>query len=310
MKLHNLGTRIKSGIRKLVDLPRAIAQNTYINENILNMTHELLRTISQLRTLETSNEIFRILSDSRYQNPLRLEPYGHKCYSQHDEDGMIQEIFRRIGIKNHVFVEFGVGDGLENNSLFLLKQGWTGLWIEGSPENAEKIKTNFADSIKNGKLRFIESFITRENINNLIGSEVKGEIDMLSIDIDGNDYYVWEAIDVISPRLLVIEYNAKFLPPVKWSINYDPNHKWDFSDYQGASLAAMNELSIKKGYRLVGCNLNGTNAFFVRNDLTGDKFLQSDDIMEYYHPPRYYLFEGYLLMAGHRPDARCGRTWL
>ena len=250
---------------------------------------EAERILAQLRTLATSQEIARILSEPKYNDPLRLELYGHKCYSQHDEDGMIQEIFRRIGTTNRTFVEFGVGDGLENNSLFLLKQGWKGLWIDGSPQNAAAIRTNILSPIACGQLCFKESFVTRENINGLIGACFTGEIDMLSVDIDGNDYYIWQAIDVVSPRLLVIEYNAKFLPPFKWSIEYNPKHEWDQSDHYGASLAALDAVSQKKGYRLVGCNLNGTNAFFVRKDLVDGKFFSSDNCIDFYNPPRYYL---------------------
>lgn len=156
--------------------------------------------LAQLRRLLTRQEIARTLSEPKYNDPLRLELYGHKCYSQNDEDGIIQEIFRRIGTTNRIFVEFGVGEGLENNSLFLLKQGWKGLWIDGSPQNAAAINTGFADPIARNQLCFKESFITKDNINELIGGYFTGEIDMLSVDIDGNDYYVWQAIDVVSPR--------------------------------------------------------------------------------------------------------------
>lgn len=267
------------------------------------------RILGQLRTLQTSAEIDRILSHPKFTNPLRLEPFGHKCYSQHDEDGMLQEIFRRIGNAERTFVEFGVGDGLENNTLFLLKQQWHGLWIEGGKDNCENIRKDFASPISDGLLLFHEGFITKENINHLIGEYFQGEVGLLSIDIDGNDYYVWDAIEAVTPQVVVIEYNAKYLPPLKWSVKYNANHRWDCSDYQGASLAALAELGTKKGYQLVACNLNGTNAFFVRNDLVANKFLLSDNLMDYYHPPRYYLFEGYLLMAGHRPDPRLGRVW-
>ena len=231
----------------------------------------------------------RILADSKYNNPLRLEPYGYKVYSQNDEDGLLYEIFRRIGIKTRSFVEFGVGNGLENNSLYLLKQGWHGLWIEGSSQHVQYIKDKFSKILKTGQLSLIESFITKDNINTLIKSTFSNEIDLLSIDIDGNDYHIWQAIDVISPRVVCIEYNAKFVPPVKWTIEYNPKHTWDGSDYQGASLAALAELGSQKGYQLVGCNLSGINAFFVRKDLLDNNFLISDNLMDYYHPPRYYL---------------------
>jgi len=255
-------------------------------------------------------EIDRILSHPKYRDPLRLEPFGYKVYSQHDEDGMLAEALRRIEEDvPRSFVEFGVGNGLENNSLFLLKQGWKGLWIEGSPENAKAIRKSFAGPLDSGKLCFSGARINRDNINALISPVIQGDVGLLSIDIDGNDYYVWERIEVISPFVVIIEYNAKFAPPVRWAIEYTPNHVWDRSDYQGASLAALDELGERKGYQLVGCNLNGTNAFFVRKDLLNAQFLVSNNLKDYYHPPRYYLFESYLLMAGHRPDPRLGRVW-
>lgn len=263
--------------------------------------------IDKVNALLCASEIRALLADEKYKDPRRLEPYGYKCYSQHDEDGMLAEVFKRLGEKlPKTFVEFGVGDGLENNSLLLLKQQWRGLWIEGSNNNAASIRKYFSEQIANGQLRFEHCFIDRDNINKLIGSHFSGEIGMLCVDIDGNDYYVWENIDVVQPWVVVIEYNAKFPPPMKWSITYNKDHIWTLTDYQGASLAAMAELAERKGYQLVGCNLNGTNAIFVRKDKLGNAFLVSDDLNEYYHPPRYYLTDGYRMMCGHVPDPRLG----
>jgi len=262
--------------------------------------------LDRLYAMECRNHIDRILSKPEYSDPLRLDRFGYRCYSQHDEDGIIQEIIRRQGKGPMTFVEFGVGDGLENNTLLLLKQGWRGLWIDASPENASAIRSRFETQIKTGQLSFLERMITRENINGLIDTHFSGEIGLLSIDIDGNDYYVWEAIEVVAPQIVVIEYNAKYPPPIKWSISYNPDHVWDYSDYQGASLAALAELGNKKKYQLVGCNVNGTNAFFVRKDLLNGRFVESADPMVYYHPPRYYLMEGFQSMSGHRPDPRPG----
>ena len=115
------------------------------------------------------------------------------------------------------------------------------------------------------------------------------ELDLLSIDIDGNDYFVWEAITAIEPRVVVIEYNSKFPPPMRWTIRYDPAHEWDGSDQFGASLQSLADLGIRKGYRLVGCNITGTNAFFVRADLAGDHFVEPPDAATLYQPPRYSL---------------------
>lgn len=266
--------------------------------------------LPQIRALLCLADIDRILKSECFRNPLRLEPYGFKCYSQHDEDGMLAEIIKRISVPvPKTFVEFGIGDGLENNTLFLLKQQWKGLWIEAGVENVDKIRRSFKTIIENKQLVFLETLITRDNIDKLIGSVLKGEIGLLSIDIDGNDLYAWERIEVISPCVVIIEYNAKFPPPIRWSIDYDEKHVWNSTDYMGASLAALADLGKKKGYQLVGCNLNGTNAFFVRKDLVNNRFLVSDNLMDYYNSPRYYLLEGYSLLAGHKPDPRMGRIW-
>lgn len=263
--------------------------------------------IDKVNALLCSSEIRALLADEKYKDKRRLESFGYKCYSQHDEDGMLAEVFRRLGAAlPHSFVEFGVGDGLENNSLLLLKQGWKGLWIEGSNANAALIKERFAKQISDGKLCFEHQFIDKDNINQLIGSHFSGDIGMLCVDIDGNDYYVWEKIDVVQPWVVVIEYNAKFPPPMKWSIEYNKNHIWNLTDYQGASLAALAELGAKKNYQLVGCNINGTNAIFVRKDKIDEQFLVTDDLLEYYHPPRYFLTDGYRMMCGHVPDPRIG----
>ncbi|MEE9692629.1 hypothetical protein ACSZN3_08105 [Aeromonas hydrophila] len=263
--------------------------------------------IDKVNALLCSSEIRTLLADEKYKDKRRLEPFGYKCYSQHDEDGMLAEVFRRLGdTLPHSFVEFGVGDGLENNSLLLLKQGWQGLWIEGGNTNAALIKEHFAKQITDGVLRFEHQFIDKDNINQLIGSHFNGDIGMLCIDIDGNDYYVWENINVVKPWVVVIEYNAKFPPPMKWSIEYNKNHIWSLTDYQGASLAALAELGAKKNYQLVGCNLNGTNAIFVRKDKIDEQFLVTDELLEYYHPPRYFLTDGYRMMCGHVPDPRMG----
>jgi hypothetical protein len=270
----------------------------------------LVRQMPQIRALLCVSEADRILKGERYQDPLRLEPYGFKCYSQHDEDGILAEIIKRIAVPvPKTFVEFGVGDGLENNTLYLLKQGWKGLWIEADAENARKIQKSFKTIIDDKQLVFLGSVITRDNINELVGRVYKGQVGLLSIDIDGNDLYVWERIDIVSPCIAIVEYNAKFPPPVRWSIEYDERHVWDRTDYMGASLAALAELGKKKGYQLVGCNLNGTNAFFVRKDLVTARFLVSDNLMDYYNPPRYHLLEVYSHLTGHKPDPRMGRSW-
>lgn len=195
------------------------------------------------------------------KNPLLRK--GEKFYSQSDEDGITLEICRRLGLKHGFFAEIGVGNGLENNSLVLLMQGWRGVWLGGEP-----LAFEVPDS---GPLFFQQCWITRENCAELLSHalEVAGvkEIDFLSVDVDGNDLYVLEALLAagLRPKAIVCEYNGKFPPPVRWSIAYDAGHTWDGTDYQGASLQSFVDVASKSDYRLVACNVTGQNAFFVRN---------------------------------------------
>lgn len=221
---------------------------------------------------------------ARLDNTLCLEQYGYKVYSQNDEDGIIQEIFNRIGTTNKKFVEFGVQNGLESNCHYLLHKGWSGLFIEGDEKSCDEIKVKFKPVIHDGKLHLIHAFINRDNINGLIGSVYTGDIDLLSIDIDGNDYHIWKAIDVIRPRVVIIEYNGKFSPDVEWIMGYYEHHIWRGSDWHGASLKSLEILGRDKGYQLVGTNLNGSNAFFVRCDLARDRFYEPATAEELFNP--------------------------
>jgi hypothetical protein len=244
-----------------------------------------------------------LLSNDRSRDPRRLLAHGFRAFSQHDEDGMIQEIFKRIGVSNRVFVEFGVGDGTENNSLYLMLSGWQGLWIEGSQANAAAIRDQCSSLIQEGKLHFLRGFVDRDSINETIGkSPHSGEIDLLSIDIDGNDYWVWEAISVVQPRVVVIEYNAVFRPPLAIVAEYDKEFVWKGTSYYGASLKALESLGAKKGYALVGCSLSGINAFFVKQDLLGDKFCAPFTAENHFEPPRFGFYKTGLLDM-HPPGA-------
>jgi len=261
----------------------------------LRLRKFLLRTRRFFQTEERSwnnadNEL-----QQRLQNPLYLEQYGYKVFSQNDEDGIIDEIFTRIGTANKKFVEFGVEDGLECNSHFLLHKGFSGLWIEGSKKSCNKIKRLFKEPLKQGQLALANAFITAENINEIISANFTvGEIDLCSIDIDGNDYHVWKAINCVSPRVVVIEYNSLFPPKHEWVMPYNANHLWDgdmlnASDNMGASLKSLELLGDTLGYRLVGTNLNGLNAFFVKKELAKDLFVSPPSAEKLYNPARYNI---------------------
>ncbi|HMK78680.1 MAG TPA: hypothetical protein VK438_03480 [Xanthobacteraceae bacterium] len=241
------------------------------------------------------------MAQPRYADPKRLLRHGFKVYSQHDEDGIIQEIFRRVGAPLRTFVEFGVETGVECNTAKLLIDGWRGVWIEANAQSCRAIGTIFADFIKDRRLTLKQSMVTAENINSLIeGAGLKGEIDLLSIDIDFNDYWIWKAITVVNPRVLVIEYNAGLRPPLSLTVPYRPNQSGGGSNFFGASLEALVRLGREKGYRVVGCNISGSNAFFVRADLCADHFLEPATAEEHYEPPRHFFS---LLFAGpHAPQ--------
>lgn len=196
--------------------------------------------------------------------------FEQKALSQHGEDGLIKTIFNKIGTTNKFCVEFGVHLN-EGNTLYLKSKGWDCLWMDAQGDG-EVIK---------------KEFITAENINQLfIKYNVPNEFDLLSIDIDFNDYWVWKAIEGYSPRVVIVEYNASVAVTESKAVPYDPNDYWAGDDYFGASLLALVNLGKTKGYTLITCDTSGANAFFVRNDLIQDNF-EIRSIVEIYNKPGY-----------------------
>lgn len=202
-------------------------------------------------------------AEKRARSPNPLVRLGEKFFSQSDEDGITREVCRRLGLSGGRAVEFGVGDGLENNSLILLFSGWSVGWVGG-----EDIAVRIPPGCRN--LAFVKGWVTAENCAGLAEAASGGAglagIDLLGVDLDGNDLHVVAALlgAGLRPSVLIVEYNGKFPPPIRWRTRYDPGHRWDGSDYQGASLQAFVDLCAGHGYRLVACNLTGSNAYFVR----------------------------------------------
>ena len=196
-----------------------------------------------------------------------------RVFSQWGEDGIIQHLVRNILIERKIFVEFGVENYIEANTRFLLTNNyWTGLVIDGSASNIEFIRRDPIYWACN--LKAEHSFVTRENINGILGhAGIAGDIGLLSIDIDGNDYWVWNAINSISPRIVICEYNSHFGPTARVSTPYDPGFVRGNAHYSkiyyGASIAALNSLAESRGYSLVASNSAGNNVFFARNDVRG-----------------------------------------
>ena len=274
---------IKEVWRRLVSLSNA-------GDRLARIELQMSNSLTRLEPLLARAQLDREMEKIARSDPKRLEPHGFRALSQYDADGILAEIFRRIGEEHRSFVEFGTGDGLENNTAYLLCQGWRGLWIEGDESMHQGQLRNYPSAIRAGRLACVRSFLTRENINEVIkkaGSS--GPIDLLSVDIDGNDYHLWEALTVVEPRVVVAEYNGYVPPPVRWVMAYDPTYEWDGrSTYFGASLASFEALAKRKGLRLVGCDIVGLNAFFVREDLCGDRFSHGDS-RTFWRPRRWWL---------------------
>jgi len=184
---------------------------------------------------------------------LDLAAHERRVYSQNGEDGVIERLFEVIGTTNKFCVEFGVRDGEECNTrqLLLSLTGWAGLWFDGVSRPGIQ-----------------REHFTTENVNLIFATNaVPLAFDLLSIDIDGNDYWVFCALE-FRPRVVVIEYNASVPPTESRTIAYDPAHRWDgSSDYYGASLLALERLGRRKGYTLVYCESRGVNAFFVETEI-------------------------------------------
>jgi hypothetical protein len=240
-------------------------------------TQKTLVSLGKLHMEANKNKSIRSLEEIEFQ-----------VFSQRGEDGIIQYILNKIDIPNKVFIEFGVENYTESNTRFLLiNNNWAGLVIDGSTENVRFIKSDFI--YWKYDLTAYNSFITRGNINQLISGYTScTDIGLLSIDIDGNDYWVWEAINVINPRIVICEYNSIFGPEKQVTVLYKDDftrRSAHFSDlYFGASLAAFVELGEKKGYDFIGVASTGVNAFFVRKDVSAP-FKKTDAISGFIPSP-------------------------
>ena len=210
----------------------------------------------------------------RTAEPAGVHEAEFRVFSQFGEDGIIQYLVQRVPIENKVFVEFGVEDYSESNTRFLLvHDNWRGLVMDGGDSHLAFLRRTGLDWRHDIEAKV--AFVDRDNINGLIASAgIRGDIGLLSVDIDGNDYWVLEAIEVVSPRILVAEYNSNFGPEAAVAVPYDPAFErgrahWS-NLYWGASLSALDGLARRKGYALVGGNSAGNNAFWVRDDALGE----------------------------------------
>jgi hypothetical protein len=234
----------------------------------IEVRHDRLeRQIEQVR-----HALGRIEARQSQADPsLALQDHEFRAFSQWGEDGALQFLLRHVPIPGKTFVEFGVEDYTQCNTRFLLvNHNWQGLVIDGDAQNIERLRRSEV-AWQHG-LTPVHAFVTRDNINQILRDHgVTGEIGLLSIDIDGNDYWVWEAIDAVRPAIVVVEYNHRFGAQAAVTVPYDEQFDRRAAHhsmiYFGASLAALCRLGARKGYSFVGCTRGGVNAFFVRNDL-------------------------------------------
>jgi hypothetical protein len=216
--------------------------------------------------------ILSALNETR--NSTNLADYEFKVFSQWGEDGIIQFLSKAIEMKHKTFIEFGVESFMEANCRFLLmKDNWSGYVIDTSSSNIAILKNSYF--YWRYQIDAVNAFVTKDNINDLLAKSCFDEdLGILSIDIDGNDYFILEAINIVRPRILICEYNA-VLGARKISIPYDQDffrtRKHYSNLYWGASLSAITFLANRKGYSLVGTNSSACNAFFVRDDLLNEK---------------------------------------
>jgi glycosyltransferase involved in cell wall biosynthesis len=270
--------------------------------------------IKRILTLETDRAVYLALAQMRERYALigpesgdepaatALTPFELRVFSQNGEDGVLAEILRRVGAPARHFVEFGVESGREGNCVYLADvAGWHGLFIEAGEEMFRLLEDKYA--AREG-VKTIRARVTARNVEALFAQAgVPEEPDVVSIDVDGQDYWIWEAIERYRPRVMIVEYNSAIDPRRRLVQPDEAGRSWDGTDRYGASVAALQVLAERKGYRLVHTDLSAVNAFFVRADLAGHAFPEPGDVAVR-GTPNYY-------QRGIRhPEARGARRYL
>ena len=235
------------------------------------------------------------LSSKEQKKHTAINRYESSLHSQNGEDGIIRYIFSVIGFESRYFVEFGFGAHQCNSLRLLLHESFEGLLMDGSEEQCRIFNLSCKKMQLNSVLA-VNAFIDVTNLQKLIVlNDVPDQIDFLSIDVDGNDYWLWEILDCINPRVVCIEYNSGIGPDYSWSTPYSADferfsaHPSGF--FAGASLKALESLGQRKGYRLVACDSTGTNAFFIRKDINAKEIITLSS-KEAFYPHLNWLSRG------------------
>lgn len=238
---------------------------------------DAVRPLHESRTVLAYNGFAELAK--RHRDPGRgLTASELKVFSQNGEDGVIAAIFERIGAESRHFVEFGIGSGVEGNCVFLAQVlGWSGLFIESSETDFRALSQLYRSA---PRVTIRRERVTTRNIEALLTQGgVPSDFDILSIDIDGNDYWIWEAMKSHSPRVVVIEYNGSLDPASSLVQPYRPDLSWDRSDCFGASAGAICSLAVRKGYTPIYTDICGVNLFAIRNDLLG-RFTDIEPVLD------------------------------
>ena len=260
--------KIKSKVKKYIQNMHKFSR---LNPNDIQLITSATTQIAQ-------KQIFQHYLNLKNNNKTlpNFEDTGFRVFSQVDEDGLLLYIFSLIGFKNHKLVDMAFGSPYGANSTNLLVNwGFHGLLAEGDEKHVA-ITDEFFNTNSDTKIFppvIINEWITVENVNKIIINHgFNGEIDLFSLDIDGMDYWIWKSLDAILPRVVIVEYQDIWGPDKAMTVPYNPHfNRFEIhEDFFGASLPAFVSLAKKKGYRLVGCNKYGYNAFFVRNDIGED----------------------------------------
>jgi hypothetical protein len=272
IEFSDMANRLFQGIKNLVD-----------KENIASESHN--QQLLQRQLLLHYQQLHKL----KLKLP-RWEDTGFRVYSQNDEDGLLLYLFSLLGTTNKVCVDIAFGSPFGANTTNLIcNWGWTGLLIEGN-ETAVKMSRRFFDSNKDTKLyppKLVRAQVTAENVNGLLEHyDVTGEIDLFSLDVDGIDWWIWKNLHVIQPRVVIVEYQDIWGPEKSVTVPYKPDfNRFDIHPhYCSASLPAFVKLGKEKGYRLIGCNKYGFNAFFIRSGVGEDVFAEISPHQCFDHP--------------------------
>lgn len=224
---------------------------------------------------------------SDWQPPIDLQVLDKGIYSQGAEEAMLARIFELVTPRHKFCVELGASDGLRNSNtaLLLREHGWSGVMIEASDYRFGKLRDNYAGA---ANVRLVRETVHPQTVERVFAEAgVPEDLDLLSIDIDGNDYWVWRALERCRPQVLVIEYNPYYAPPERWVMKFNPEHAWDGTTYYGASLESLVALGKAKGYELICCDKQGNNAFFVESALYARFALEDNRPQVLYRPAMY-----------------------